>query len=221
MRFASYLYDPNDPDLVSKVQKDIPEFNFTFAEMDKLIKYTVLCYDPHADLLKLFPGDFNRRKAEAAKLAGFVVNEDGRFDKAAEDCMVGANDDYNTALVAFVVKFNVSDLPAYVMYREVFFSEMKAAMAADDNMTDKKTASALRKEAILNAEIARTKMHELEVKLFTATESLEVRSALYVVAEKMRLSLRPEDKAKEIESKTLNVSDPYYGTPKRRGRPRK
>ena len=227
-RFQAYLYNPEDPQLTEKVQRDIPEFNFPFPQMDELIRYTIYVYDPHADLIKLFPGDFSRRKAEAAKRAGFAINEDGKFDRIVEDCMVGANDSYNDALVAFVTRFNIADLPSYVMYRDVFFSEMKAALAADRDSTDKKTASALRKEAMGNAEIARNRLNELEVRLFTDTETMEVRSALYILAEKMKLNLRPEHIATAIERRELNLPDPYYPgsshiepQQKRRGRPKK
>lgn len=212
-KFNSYLYDPSDPTVTAKVQADIPEFNFTFRDMDKLVKYTILVYDPHADLLKLFPGDLNRRKHEAALQAGFVIGPDGLFPGYAEDCFVGANDDYNDALVAYVTKFNIADLPAFVMYREIFFSEFKAAMKARDSKD--------KKDAMANAEIARTRLSELEKKIFTDDETLSVRSALYVVAERQKLNLRPEYMAIQIETKTLQTSDPYYPKSKKQGRPPK
>lgn len=201
-KFNAYLYDPSDPGVTAKVQADIPEFKFTCPDIDKLIAYTCFVYDPHADLLKLFPNDFNRRKHEAALIAGFKIGSDGRFDEWAEDCFVGANDDYNEALVAFVTKFNIADLPAFVMYREIFFSEFRAAMKATD--------SKAKKEAMANAEIARTRVTELEKKIFTDDEVLSVRSALYVMAEKQKLRLRPEYRAEDIETNTLKIKDPYY-----------
>lgn len=216
-RFNQYLYDPSDPDLVSKVQADIPEFNFSFREMDKLLAYTVHVYDPHTDLLKLFPTDFYRRKREAALMAGFTIDDSGKFSPDVEDCLVGANDDYNAAIVAFVTRFNSLDLLSYVMYREVFTTEMRASMSAPDSKS--------KREAIVNAENARIKLTELEKKLFTDDEVVSVRNALYVLAEKLRLSLRPEDIAMAIERKELDLPDPYY--PKavtedkpKRGRPR-
>lgn len=212
-RLQSYLFDPNDPDLVSKVQKQIPEFVFKFPDMEKLIRYTVYCYDPHADLLKLFPQDFNRRKYEAARLAGFTLNDEGRFDPDVEDAMVGKNDDYNNAMVEFVTSFNIADMPSFVMYREIFFTEFKAAMSAPDSKS--------KKEAMGNAEVARTRLTELEKRIFTDVETLEVRSALYVKAEKLKLQLRPEAVASLIERKELILSDPYYPKAVKRGRPRK
>ena len=205
-KFQSYLYSPDDPELVSKVCADIPEFKFKCVDITRLIRYTCFVYDPHADLLKLFPSDFNRRKHEAAILAGFEIQDNGRFEEWAEDCMVGANDSYNAAIVAFVTKFNISDLPAYVMYREIFFSEFQAAMKARDSKD--------KKEAMANAEIARTRLGELERKIFTDNETLEVRSALYVMAEKQKLQLRPEHIAIQIENKTLKLKDPYKRRPK-------
>jgi len=211
-KFSNYLYDPSDPDITVKVQEDIPEFKFKCPDIDRLIVYTIFTYDPHADLLKLFPNDFNQRKREAALKSGFKLTE-GVFDKWVEDCIIGDNDNYNAAIVAFVTKFNIADYPSFVMYREIFFSEVRAAMSARDSKG--------KKEAMQNVETARKQVTDLEKKLFTDEETLNVRSALYVVAEKMKLSLRPEDKAKEIETKTLRVTDPYYGPRRRPGRPRK
>lgn len=201
-RFTSFLYDPSDPNLTARVQRDIPEFNFDFPEMDKLIAYTIHVYDPHTDLLRIFPGDFNRRKVEAARLAGFEVSDNGKFQPYVEDCMVGANEQYNGAIVAFVTKFNVADLPAYVAYREVLFSEIKAAM----QQTDSKS----KKEALVNIQTARANLESLEKKLFTDVEVVDIRNALYVVAEKMKLSLRPESIAQQIDKKDLNIPDVYY-----------
>lgn len=219
-RFSHFMYDPADPDLVAKVQKDIPEFVFDFPEMEKLIRYTAYVYDPHTDLLKLFPGDFNRRKAEAARLAGFAVDDNGKFDRPIEDCMVGANEKYNEAIVAFVTKFNVADLPSYVAYREVLFSEVRAAM----QQTDSKS----KKDALVNVATARANLESLERKLFSDEEVADIRNALYVVAERMKLALRPESIATAIDRKELSLPDPYYSRraqfkpiQKQRGRPKK
>jgi len=208
--FSTWLYDPDDPNLVATVEADIEEFRFTCPDKERLIKYTIWCYDPHTDLLKLFVHDFSRRKYESGIKAGFMLNPDGKFDPWVEDCMVGANERYNDALVAFVTRFNVADLPAYVMYREIFFTEMKATMVAGD--------SKAKREAMANAETARVRLMELERRLFTGDEVLEIRNALYVKAEKMLLQLRPEAMARAIEKKELNMADPYF---KKRGRPRK
>ena len=211
-KFNQYLYDPSDPDTPRKIQSDIPEFNFKCPDIEKLIIYTIYTYDPRADLLKLFPNDFYKRKREAAMKAGFKLNSQEFFDSWVEDCIIGDNDKYNAAIVAFVTKFNIADLPAFVMYREIFFSEVQAAMSARDSKS--------KKEAMINVETARKQVSELEKKLFTDEETLNVRSALYVEAEKQRLSLRPEHKASEIDQKEVKLPDPYYGQ-KKRGRTRK
>lgn len=198
-----YLYDPLNPATPEKVKADVPEFNFKCKDLDRLIVATIFIYDPHADLLKLFPNDFSRRKYEACIKAGFKLNRDGKFEAWLEDCMVGKNDDYNSAVVSYVTKFNIADLPAYVMYRDVFFGEIKTAMGSGD--------SKAKKEAMINVENARKQLNDLEKKLFTGEETLEMRNALYLMAEKQKLSLRPEHKAAEIERGELSIKDPYYG----------
>lgn len=197
-----YRYDPADPSTPGKIKQDIPEFNFPCPDLDRLIVATVMIYDPHADLLKLFPGDFNRRKYEAARRSGFNLNSEGKFPEWLEDCLVGSNDKYNAAIVAFVTGFNIADLPAFIMYREVFFSEFRAAMSADNSVDKRK--------AMDNAEKARVQLMELEKKLFTGEETLNVRNALYVMAEKQKLNLRPEDMATSIENGTLSLPDFNY-----------
>ena len=200
-KFQQYKYDPSDPSTPKQVKKDIPEFNFKCPDIGKLICYTIHVYDPHSDLLKLYSTDLNRRKREAALAAGFKINDNGVFDKWVEDSIVGDNSNYNSAIVAFVTKFNIADLPAFILYREIFFSEFAAAMKATDSKD--------KKDAMANAETARTRMELLEKKLFTGEETANVRDALYIAAEAHKLNLRPEDKANEIESGTLSVSDPY------------
>lgn len=220
--FNHFLYNPDDPDLVSKVEADIEEFRFTCPDKHKLLKYTIWCYDLHSDMLKLFPGDLNRRKHEAAIKAGFALNENGRFDKWVEDCMIGMNERYADAVVEFVARFNIANLPAYIMYREMFFADMKAVMSAEANVNDidKKTASGLRKEAMANAEIARVRMEDIATSMFGGVETDDIRDALYRKAEKMLIQLRPEAVARQIATNTLSLNDPYY--PKKgRGGPRR
>jgi len=200
--FSNYKYNPDDPTTPDRVQKEIPEFQFKFKEKNKLILYTIYCYDPHSDLLKLFPSDFNRRKREAALKAGFKL-KGGVFDEEVEDCIVGENEQYNDAICAFVVSFNIADLPNYVLHREIFFSEFKAAMSATD--------SKAKKEIMANVETASKQMLELEKKLFTDLETIGVRNSLYKLAEKQKLNLRPEDMAKLIADKELQgvLPDPH------------
>jgi DNA-directed RNA polymerase alpha subunit len=143
------------------------------------------------------------RLIEAALMAGFKIGIDGKFLEWVENCIVGENDDYNMAIASFVTHFNIADLPAYVMYREIFFSEFQVAMRTTD--------SKLKKVAMDNAEKARIQVTELEKKLFTAEETINVRNALYILAERQKLNLRPEGKANEIAEKKLSVNDPYYG----------
>ena len=210
--FTTYLYNPDDPDLVQRVEADIEEFRFVCPDKHKLVRYTVFAYDPHTDFIKLFPNDLSRRKYEAAIKAGFDLTASGKFEPWVEDCMVGANPSYNDAIVAFVTRFNVADLPAYTLFRDVLFSEIKAALAAPDSKS--------KKEALVNVETARKQLADLERKLLTGDEGSDLRNALYVKAEKMLLQLRPEAMAQAIENKTVAVPDPYYPK-KKAGRPRK
>jgi hypothetical protein len=114
------------------------------------------------------------------------------------------NEEYNDAVVAFVVSFNIADLPAYAMYRSIFFSEYRASL----NATDSKA----KKEIMANAETARAEMTALEHKLFSDEDTIGARNALYKLAEKQKLNLRPEDMARLIADKELQdfLPDPHH-----------
>ena len=120
------------------------------------------------------------------------------------DCLTGENSEFNDAIVAFAVSFESADLPEFIFYRDVFYSELKAGL----NATDSKA----KKDVMANVEMARERMTNLEKKLFTDTEVLNVRNALYKLAEKQKLSLRPEDMARLIADKELQdfLPDPHH-----------
>ena len=197
--FSSYLFNPFAPDTVAKLEQ-YPEFQFKNPKKSAIIAYLCLVYDHNSDLTKLYPDNLSRRKREAALQAGFKIGADKKFPQDIEDIMVCQNPDFNKALVRYSRLFGIADLPSYNFYTEALFSEIESGYACTD--------SKVKKTIIENVEKTRTILSQLERKMFSGEESVELRNELYRVAENERLGLRPEEIARSIANKTLELPDP-------------
>lgn len=208
--YSNHLYDPFASDTVEKLGK-YSEFQFTAPDKAKTIAYIIVMYDINSDMKKIYPDNYWERKRNSAIKAGFKINEDGKFEKHVEDFLVGENDQVNEAILFYIRMFGIPDLPVLMAYTEILHKQVLAAL----KVTDAGKLVTIQK----NIETAIAKISVYERRIFSGDETESARKSLYLLMEKQRLNLRPEAKAKEIESKELKISDPY--TKKRRGRPKK
>jgi hypothetical protein len=208
--YSNFLYDPFAPDTVHKLEQ-YEEFQFKCPDKEKAVRYIIIMYDLASDLKKLYEGLYERKR-NAAILAGFTING-GLFDPWVEAILVGENDHANDAILRYVRLSGIPDASAYLAYTEILHKQVLAAMKE----TDEKKIKVIQD----NIENAMEKVRTFERRIFSGDEVENVRAALYRYAEKIRLNLRPEDKASEIDRFELNVNDPYYKEDKKRWRPKK
>lgn len=207
--YSNYLYDPFDADTVRKLEQ-YEEFGFKAPDKVKVVRYIIIMYDLASDLKKLYE-DLYERKRNAAILAGFEL-VDRVFEPWVESILVGKNDAVNDAILRYVRLSGIPDATAYLAYTEILHKQVLAAVKE----TDEKKLKVIQD----NIQNAMEHVRTFERRIFSGDEVENVRAALYRYAEKLRLNLRPEDKASEIEAGTLSLADPYYGG-KKRGRPAK
>jgi len=209
--YSQLLYDPFAPGTLAKLEQ-YEEFKFEAPDKPRLISYLIIMYDINSDMKRLYPDNLWERKRNSAIAVGFRIT-DGHFEGWVESYLVGENDQFNEAVLRFIRLFGIPDLPALMAYTEILHKQVLAAMKE----TNEKKLETIQK----NIENAIEKISLYERKVYGGEETEQARKSLYLLIEKQRLSLRPEDKAKEIETKTLRVTDPYYGPKRRPGRPRK
>jgi hypothetical protein len=200
MDYSRFLYDPFAKDTVSQLEQ-YEEFQFSCKDKDKVVAYLILMYDINNTDFRRAYSDLYERKHRCALLAGFELTEEGKFEPEIESVLVGENDQFNDAMARYISLFNIPDLPAHTAYSEILAKECIAAQKERD--------SKVLKDVIVNIDKARKNVEECEIRIFTGIETENVRKALYRFAQKKKLGLRPEEKAREIKDRKLNVPDLY------------
>ena len=208
MDYSKFLYDPFSKDTVSKLEQ-YEEFQFECKDKVKVVAYLILMYDINNTDFRRAYSDLYERKHKCAVTAGFELDDKGHFSPEIESILVGKNDMFNDAMARYISLFNIPDLPAHTAYSEILAKECIVAQKERD--------SKILKDVIANIDRARKNVEDCEVRIFTGIEVENVRKALYRFAQKKRLGLRPEEKAREIKDvsdkkiKMINVPNLYYG----------
>ena len=199
MDYSKFLYDPFNKDTVSQLEQ-YEEFGFQCKDKPKVVAYLILMYDINNVDFRRAYSDLYERKHKCAITAGFEI-EDGKFAPDIEAILVGENDQFNDAMARYISLFNIPDLPAHTAFSEILAKECIVAQKEKD--------SKVIKDVIANINNARKNVEDCEVRIFTGIETENVRKSLYRFAQKKKLGLRPEEKAREIKEKKLNVPDIY------------
>jgi hypothetical protein len=200
MDYSKFLYDPFSKDTVSQLEQ-YEEFQFGCKDKSKVVAYLILMYDINNTDYRRAYSDLYERKHKCAITAGFELDESGHFEPDIESILIGENDQFNDAMARYISLFNIPDLPAHTAFTEILAKECIAAQKEKD--------SKVIKDVIANINNARKNVEDCEVRIFTNIETENVRKALYRFAQKKKLGLRPEEKAREIKDKKLNVPDVY------------
>ena len=191
MDYSGYLFPPFDPNTLVELEK-FDEFRFKITDKAKVIDYMIIMYDhSNAEFRRLHP-DYFTRKREAAVLAGLPMGPDGKFTGEMENVLTGVNDDFNTAVVRYLMMFSLPDYPALVALKEMQSQELKAAFSPSEAKDRKIIRDNLDK---ITSDIA-----VYEDRIYTGTETENVRKALYKYMEQERVRLRPEFVAQDIKS---------------------
>lgn len=179
--------------------REIPEFNFTpppGATWEQVVEYITLLYGKDSKLLREY-SDFRVRKAKAVELAGFKRGKNGKYSEEVESIFLGGIPEINRAIVAYVVGQNDPDFLLYVTYSNLLATEVEATLGENDP----KKRETIRK----NIYELTNNLRDAEASLFGGKETEELRKALYSTMEKQRLSIRPEEMARDIQEGQVNL----------------
>jgi len=194
MDFSKFLFPPFEKSTLDALEQ-FPEFQFKIQDKAKIIDYMIIMYDHNNAEFRRLHTDYYTRKREAAILAKLPTGKDGKFPEQIEEVLTGLNDDFNTALVRYLMMFGLPDYPQLVALKELQAQELKAAFSPSEAKDRKIMRDNLDK---ITNDIA-----IIEDKIYYGTETENVRKALYRYMEANRLALRPEHIAEATRSGNL------------------
>ena len=201
MDYSRFLLKPFDKDLVKDLQK-YPEFQINIPQKEKLFAFMVIMWEPaNTDFRRLYP-NYYERKREAALLAGLTTDKNGHFPSEIEGIIMGTNDDFNTAVVRYLMLFGLPDYPALIAQLELQAKELVAAFSP----SEAKDRKIIRE----NIDKSTERIAEYEEKIFGGAETENVRKALYHNIEADRIRWRPEYVASDIAQKKLKVAHDQF-----------
>lgn len=191
--FTSCLYNPNLSTFVKKITKGIPDFRKyekSNEDAESVFKWIVYTYDKQSPLVKEIH-ELMVRKGEAAALAGFTTDEDGRFNEDIEKFLMGQDDEVNGLIVAYISRF--AD-PHYIMLVASWNLLLDNTKKLLSGRQSKDTYQTIKQITSDMEDITRTvfSSHETD-------EALELRKALYSRVESDRLKLNQENIIKYMD----------------------
>jgi len=191
--FTPCLYNPNMATFVTKITKGIHDFRKFKREnedYERIFKWVVYTYDRQSPLVKEIP-ELMVRKGEAAVLAGFNTDEDGKFDEEVEKFLLGNDDEVNGLIVAYVSRF--AD-PHYIMLVASWNLLLDGTRKLLSGRQNKDTYSTIKQITADIEDLTRTVFSSSD-----ADEAIELKKALYSRVESDRLKLNQENIIKYID----------------------
>jgi hypothetical protein len=149
----SYEQDPK-ADLLQKFPKLTRLKSFkSYGESDRnyLIRFIVIMYDSGSPLADMYP-DIEKRKIEAAKLAGYETGKTGAFkDKKIQDVFELKNDDVLEMICEYMESHNSMEHRLVIMHEQAFSEYERLVMTPIDQ-------SETKDKDILTAATTKTKL---------------------------------------------------------------
>jgi len=173
-----------------------PEFKVKFDNInkDKLIRYVIYMYDRNTPLRRKFP-DILRRKVEAAKEAGFKINEVGLFEDDVEEFLRGKNDKANRMIVAYARIHKNFKYSFFITIEESFYGLMRSVIGGElKNIPDLKKAQ--------------KELDESMDELLSGDKNPFLVEEVLRYMETERLALRPEDIARKLKNDEPAATNP-------------
>jgi len=197
---SGYLYNPLDSKDIRYLISTHQEFQKEIKiNLSKVVVYIILMYDLNTELRRVY-ADYFTRKRQAAIMAGFNINKNGRFVKAIEDMLIGNDQVVNNMVVRYAMLFNNPDYLSLVAYTEMLVREAEASLS------EKYDGNTINNIIKLNKEIK-----ILMTNIFGGDPSKNLIKALYRTMEREKLRYRPEAVAEDIKDEKLDIDARPYG----------
>jgi hypothetical protein len=208
--------------------KKFPEFNFNYKKSsgldhEKVLKYVLLLYTEN--ILRRSVPDLEKRKMEAALLAGFERDQNKKFSESIKTIFKCENLDVNRLIIRVIRLNNSNAFEQLAVYEEARSRQMFKLLSPTTG--DEKT-----KEIHENIRRMTSDIEDLERKLLMEEKSKDLIDSLYYEIENIQLGIRPEEIAEAKKAGALDsiLDNPYkQDIPEmenidlrpKRGRPRK
>lgn len=196
----SFLFDPKSEDFEERMLSRSSIFDLK-KHRKKYLTYIALMYDIQSELRRNNK-DYNNRKFEAGKIAGFEL-ENGRFNKDVEDTLLGEDDNFNKAVIQMVYYSFNNDYKLLFILEEQYNKAMSeySSKIVDFDEKSRKLLTTMKEQ-----------IEEIENKIFGGTETINLRKALYSGIDATRSRLpRVENVLIEFEENGLIDYSPYPG----------
>lgn len=159
---------------------------------DKVIRYIVYMYDRNTPFRRKFP-DILKRKVEAAREAGFKVNQEGFFDEEVETFLRCKNDKVNDMTVAYARIHRNFKYSFFITMEESFYGLMRSVIGGE--LKDISEMKKVQKE-----------LDETMDEFLNDDDNPFLIERFLRYIEKERLSLRPEDIARKIKNHEVTTT---------------
>lgn len=196
LAYHSMMVDPYNIPLKKDIREVYPDFysapeywqDLHDIDIKKVLRYVALAYDKESPLRKVIT-DFKKLKLQAAALAGFIKQEDGRFLSNVEAVITCANKETNKIILRYCLQHRNATYTKYILYQQIYFSQMEALLSGD-------------KSAKLNDfDSLADKLDEISQQIFNQDNSASLKEDLQQYYFEEKLFLKPEEIAKKLQEK--------------------
>lgn len=184
---SGFFYDPKDKNFQTTMHRKDPAFTFEHTPISNIatLRYITLMYDPNSEIRNNVLS-YPTRKRIAAKLAGFKMDDTGKFDKDTEEMLLGQNKYANRAIAQYCFLTLNIHYVAHAAYLDMYFK----ALEETRGLYDKASRESL--------DDLQKKILSYEKLILGGNEVTEMKKALYALSRKIELDFTMEAIAKEL-----------------------
>jgi hypothetical protein len=204
-----FQYNPQDKEVISHLQNEYPNhFGNAYYVGDnhksiqnkkkEILKYIIYVYDKFTPLKDRVP-DLVDRKYQACLLAGFKINSDGTFDEPVIDMIAGKVDAINASIAKYLT---LSFDPDHMLITRAWdMYTIEISRSWHKHRGDEATVKVLER---LN-KIIKDKTKDI----LGGDDAYKIKRHFYKALEVHKLEIRPENMARLIQSKEIDLQSPY------------
>lgn len=172
----------------------------TVLPLEKVLRYVIYGWDSMSPVHKLT--SIMHKRTDAALLAGFVPNEDGKFTDDIDKMLKGMDRPVNYMIIRYCMMTGANDYAILNTYENSLLAELKNLMDASTDDTISK------KETLANISTLRKEINTLKGAFFKDNLDVLLNMSFEEYKDSVDLNLGPEAIAKKI--KGWNHISRYY-----------
>jgi hypothetical protein len=199
---SKFTFDPKSPDFEEIMVKRSTIFDFP-KDRKNWLTYLCVVYDVQSEVRRN-NSEYMQRKLIGAEIAGFDRKEKtGHFDKYVEERLLGEDEDFNRAICEIVYFMFNNDYKLLELLVDKFDLAIIEQRTSLKSITDKDRKL---------LQVMKSDIEELEQKIFSGKETLNLRKSLYEGVDNLKDKLpRKENEMKEFEKNGLELWSPFKG----------